>query len=315
MCRVGVYYGEELLRYSFPRGHPFNSRRSEAFWSLMSEKSLVSDQRVIVYGPVKASKSSITSFHSEEYVDFVEKASKIGEGFLDYGDTPAFQGVYEASAHVVGSSLDALRRVMAGEFDHAFSPIGGLHHARRDGAAGFCVFNDVAVVIVVAESTYGLKRILYVDIDAHHGDGVFYEFYNDPKVFIADIHEDGRHLYPGTGHAFERGGGEALGTKVNIPLPPKSDDSVFIEAFTEVEHFAEQIKPELIILQCGADGMRGDPITHLNYTPVSHRYATQKLHGLAHIYSSGRLIALGGGGYDPDLTSKAWMEVLLALLG
>ncbi|MEM3530173.1 MAG: acetoin utilization protein AcuC, partial [Nitrososphaerales archaeon] len=230
------------------------------------------------------------------------------------GDTPAFKGIFEAACYVVGSTLLGLDMIMKKEFNHIFNPIGGMHHARRDRAAGFCVFNDIAIAIIHAKKTYHVKRILYVDIDAHHGDGVFYEFYDDPMVFIADIHEDGRYLYPGTGFSNETGSGEAVGTKLNLPLAPGSGDEEFKEAFKKVEEFAYQIKPELIIFQCGADGLKNDPLTHLNYTEEAHRYATKRLHRISHELCDGRIMALGGGGYNPDNVAKAWMEVLKGLL-
>jgi acetoin utilization protein AcuC len=194
--------------------------------------------------------------------------------------------------------------------DHAFNPIGGLHHAWRDAAAGFCIVNDIGIAILAARERYKIKRIAYVDIDAHHGDGVFYEFENDPDLIFADIHEDGRYLYPGTGSPSEQGKGKAEGTKLNIALPPSADDKEFIAAFASVEQFVDSSKPELIILQCGADGLAGDPITHLQYSPAAHRHAADSLHRLAHKHCSGRIISLGGGGYNRTNLANAWTEVV-----
>jgi acetoin utilization protein AcuC len=198
---------------------------------------------------------------------------------------------------------------------HAFNPIGGLHHARKGSAGGFCVFNDIGILVMSAKKNYGLKRICYVDIDAHHGDGVYYEFEQDSSVYIADIHEDGRYLYPGTGNANETGLGNAKGTKLNIPLKPNSDDSDFISAFEKIEEFIDtNAKPELIILQCGADGIRGDPLTHLQYTPKAHSYAADKLHSLSHKHCNGRLVVLGGGGYNQVNIANGWTEVVQSLI-
>jgi acetoin utilization protein AcuC len=243
-------------------------------------------------------------------------ASKQGGVLLDRGDTPAFKGAFEVSLYVVGSTLAALDVVMAGRDDrerrvcHAFNPIGGLHHARRDSAGGFCIFNDIGVAILAARQKYNIKRIAYIDIDAHHGDGVFYEFEDDPFLFFADIHEDGRYLYPGTGSASEVGKGAAEGVKLNIPLQPGAGNVEFLEAFTKIEQFVDNVKPELVILQCGADGLAGDPITHLQYTSKAHRFAADSLHRLAHKHCNGRIIALGGGGYNRANIGTAWTEVV-----
>ena len=225
--------------------------------------------------------------------------------------------IFDASSFVVGTTLECLNLLMKKphEVQHVFSPIGGLHHARRDSAAGFCVFNDIGVAIMTARKRYGIKRIAYIDIDAHHGDGIYYQFENDPLLFMADIHEDGRFLYPGTGSELEIGIGEAEGTKLNIPLAPNSTDKDFILGFNKIENFIDNIaKPELIILQCGADSLDGDPLTHLKYTPNAHRYAADKIHRLAHKHCMGRLIALGGGGYNLANIANAWTEVVKSLI-
>ncbi len=250
-------------------------------------------------------------FHSKEFVDLVRDSSKRDEHtLLDYGDTPSFKGVYDASLFVVGSTLKCLKLAVEGNGEtHFFNPVGGLHHARRERAGGFCVFNDCSIAMLKALSS-GMAKVAYVDIDAHHGDGVFYGFESDPRIVIGDIHEDGRYLYPGTGFATETGKGTAKGTKLNIPLTPNSGDQEFIEAFDRLETFLRGFKPEMIFLQCGADGLEGDPITHLKYTKEAHSYATRKLHALAHELCDGRIIAMGGGGYNPENVEAAWSSVI-----
>jgi acetoin utilization protein AcuC len=199
--------------------------------------------------------------------------------------------------------------------EHAFSPIGGLHHSKRTNAAGFCVFNDIGIAILEARRKYGIKKIAYIDIDAHHGDGVYYEFDDDPLLYVADIHEDGKFLYPGTGSEWESGRGDATGTKLNIPLNPNSTDQDFIASFKIVEDFIDnKAQPELIILQCGADSLKHDPLAHLNLTDNSHKYAACKLHSLAHKHSNGRIVALGGGGYNKINIGDAWTAVVEAFI-
>jgi acetoin utilization protein AcuC len=230
------------------------------------------------------------------------------------GDTPALPGIYEAALTVVGSVLDGLERILAGELRRAFVPIAGLHHARPESAAGFCVFNDCGIAIETLLRVHGLQRIAYVDIDAHHGDGVFYAYTEDPKVTIADFHEDGRWLYPGTGDAEEIGVGPARATKLNVPLPPHADDALFFRLWPTVESFLEASEPEFILLQCGADCLSGDPLTHLELTDVVHREVTASLCRLADRHCDGHLIALGGGGYNKRHMAQAWVEVVRAMI-
>lgn len=309
---LSVYVGAALARYGFGRGHPFGPDRMGVFWQRMQDLGL--DRQVRVCAPVQAARAALLLFHTREYVDRVSGQSATGSGYLDFGDTPAFPGVYEAAATVVGTVLAAIDDIMNGATDCAFVPIAGLHHATRSMAAGFCVFNDCGVAIEYLRSSYALQRIAYVDIDAHHGDGLFYAFESDPQVIIADLHEDGRYLYPGTGMAGETGKGDARGTKLNIPMPPQANDADFRAAWPAVEQLLAQYPPDFILFQCGADSMADDPITHLRYSAASHRYAAGRLKQLAGEYCAGRLLALSGGGYNRDNLARAWTAVVQAML-
>jgi acetoin utilization protein AcuC len=202
---------------------------------------------------------------------------------------------------------------MSGKARRAFIPIAGLHHASRTGAAGFCTFNDCGIAIEVLRRMHGLKRVAYVDIDAHHGDGVFYGFIDDPDLLFADIHEDGRHLYPGTGAASETGEGAARGTKLNIPLPPEAGDAEFMAAWDTVERYLLAGEPDFILFQCGADSLDGDPITHLRFTEAAHAHAAARLCAIADQLGHGRVLALGGGGYNRRNLARAWTRVMQAL--
>ncbi|MDV3244335.1 MAG: acetoin utilization protein AcuC [Nitrososphaerales archaeon] len=309
-CKVGVLEGEELLSYAFPSPHPFTGVRAARLWEELHKRNF----KVERLRPQKAERALIKLFHTEEHVKFVELASQLGYGTLDQGDTPAFKGVFEAAQYAVGSTLSAVDKVMSGELDHAFNPVGGLHHARRDSSAGFCVFNDIGVAVELLRKQHEVRRILYVDIDVHHGDGVYYSYESDPDLFIFDIHEDGRFLYPGTGSASEAGEGKAKGTKVNIPLAPGAGDVEFMQHLPRLEELARKAKPEFIIFQCGADGLRGDPIAGLNYSTSAHRAVGDLLHRLSHETCSGRIVALGGGGYVPENCANAWVSVFEALV-
>jgi acetoin utilization protein AcuC len=303
-----LYYGAELGRYGFLRDHPLGIDRQGAFFKEASARGL--DKQVRILPGRRATRAEIERFHTAAYVDRVEGAERNGLEVLDYGDTPVFPGVYESSAWVVGAALDGLHRIMTGECRHTFQPIGGLHHARRDRAAGFCVFNDLGVVIDTLRSEYGLKRIAYVDIDVHHGDGVFYPYEDDPDLIFADLHQDGRTLYPGTGRADETGKGAAKGTKLNIPLPPGAGDKALLEAWPRVVAHLRKFEPQFVVFQCGADGLDGDPLAHLTYTPQAHAHAARSLVHLAGQCCGGRLMAFGGGGYNRHNLARAWSEVL-----
>ena len=307
-----VYGGSALAAYGFPDGHPFGPDRFDAFWQEFQKRRL--DQRVRTCEPVSCSRNELLRFHSAAYVDRVETQSRTGEGYLDYGDTPAYVGVYDDSRTVVGTVIDAAQKIFDGECAQAFVPIAGLHHARRDAAAGFCVFNDIGVLIEWLRAERGLTRIAYIDIDAHHGDGVFYSFEDDPDLVFADIHEDGRFLYPGTGDASETGTGRAEGTKLNIPMPPGAGDRQFHAAWPELEEFVRAGRPEFVILQAGADSIAGDPITHMQFTPRAHTYAARRLRKLASELCSGRFIATGGGGYNRESLAAAWCGVVEGML-
>jgi acetoin utilization protein AcuC len=313
MMHACLYYGEALGRYGFPRGHPLGVDRQGAFFHEATKQGL--DRLAEIRSAAEASREQIERFHTRDYVDTVMRAEREGLEFLDNGDTPVFPGVYLAGASVVGAAVDGLGQVMRGHCKRTFQPIGGLHHARRESAAGFCVFNDLGVVIETLRSEYGIRRVAYVDIDVHHGDGVFYAFESDPELIFADIHEDGRYLYPGTGHARETGKGAAAGTKLNIPLAPGAGDREFLEAWPRVIAHLRKLEPQFVVFQCGADGLEGDPLAHLNYSPQVHAHAARSLVHFADRQCAGRLMAFGGGGYDHNNLAKAWCNVLRELVG
>ncbi len=307
-AQVLLYIGESLARYRFPDGHPFGIDRQRAFWNEAQRQGL--DKRVALCPPRPAQRAELSRFHTEEHIERVESQSRSGQGYLDYGDTPAFPGMFEAASAVTGTALDGLERIMAGEFRRTFQPVGGLHHARPHTAAGFCVFNDLGLAIRTLREIHGVRRVAYVDIDVHHGDGVYYTFEDDPELILADIHEDGRYLYPGTGHAHETGIGRAQGTKLNLPLAPGAGDRDFFAAWERVLEHLRRHRPEFILFQCGADSLQGDPLAHLRLTPASHAHAARTLCRLADELCGGRIMAFGGGGYDLKNLAAGWCAVL-----
>ena len=307
---VLVYKGDELARYGFGDPHPFGTDRHDVFHQELESADL--DTGVTYARPRRANVDELQLFHTPEYIDKVSRMSQEGKGYLDEGDTPALPGIFDAASDVVGTILAAIDAIIDGDAKRAFIPIAGLHHAARDRAAGFCVFNDCGVAAEYLREKHGVRRVAYVDIDAHHGDGVFYGFEDDPDLIFADIHEDGRYLYPGTGASEETGTGRARGTKLNIPMAPGADDAQFRIAWRRVEAYLEKAKPEFILFQCGADSLEGDPITHLCYTEQAHADAAATLCRLADRHCNGYIVGTGGGGYNRRNLARAWTRVVQA---
>jgi acetoin utilization protein AcuC len=313
MTRTLLMHGAALSEHGFPADHPNAIDRQAVFWT--EARRLGLHEQVTLGAPRLATREELLRFHDESHVLWVQTCSKNGVGYLDDGDTPAFAGVYEAAAARVGSALEALDRIMSGEVERSFQPAGGMHHARRHRAAGFCPFNDIGVVIDTLRERHGVRRIGYVDIDAHHGDGVYYTYESDPDLIFADIHEDGRCLFPGTGDADENGKGAAVGTKLNIPMPPRANDRDFHAAWDRIEAHLDRHAPEFFILQAGADSLAGDPLADLRFTAAAHAHAARRLAVLADRHAQGRLMVFGGGGYHPTNVATAWTAVLRALIG
>lgn len=307
-----VTIGEEIGRYGFPGGHPFGPHRMGVFWDEAKRQGL--DKKVCIQKPIPAPRDALLRFHTEAYVSLVEERSITGSGLLDHGDTPAFPGVFEITSHVVGSVLDCTDGIMAGRCRRAFVPIAGLHHARPERAGGFCVFNDAGIAIRTLREKYGIKRIAYIDIDAHHGDGVFYGFEDDPDLIFADLHQDGRTLYPGTGSPDETGKGTAVGKKLNLSLPPGAGDSYFMQVWPQVVTFLQEHEPEFFILQAGTDSIAGDPLTQLRLSPITHFVVATRLMQMAETIGHGRFLGLGGGGYNSNNIAKGWCEVVRAIV-
>ena len=305
---VHVYKGDEIARYGFGDPHPFGTDRHDVFHKELAAANL--GDSIHYAHPRRASVDELALFHTADYIDRVSRLSATGKGYLDEGDTPAVKGIFDAASDVVGSVLSAADKIMHGDTRRAFIPIAGLHHAARDSASGFCVFNDCGVAIEYLRKNYALKRIAYVDIDAHHGDGVFYGFEDDPDLIFADIHQDGRYLYPGTGAETETGTGRARGTKLNIAMAPGATDSDFRAAWCRVEDYLRDAKPEFILFQGGADSLEGDPITQLCYTEAAHAEAATSLCQIADEYCEGRIIGMGGGGYNRRNVARAWTRVV-----
>ena len=309
---VALVYGECLSSYGFDHPHPFSRERLGAFWAELKKRGL--DKKLDLLKPLKCKENDLLSFHTVSYIDRLKLKSQTGSGFIDDGDTPAYKGVYDASLLVAGSALLMLKQVMLGNYKKAFLPIGGLHHAVRDNAAGFCAVNDIALVAESLRSQYGLSKIAYIDIDAHHGDGLFYPYENDPFLIFADIHQSPETLYPGTGFDYEDGKGNAKGLKLNLSLKPGDGDRAFENQWEKVEKHLLDKRPEFILFQCGADSLGGDPITQLELSSKSFSLAARSLCDFADKFCDGKLLAFGGGGYNLNNIAEGWNSVLEEIL-
>jgi acetoin utilization protein AcuC len=312
--KLALVWGPALLNYDFGPEHPFGSVRAKMTYELMEQVGLLQKPEVTVLPQAYASRDDLLLFHTRDLLDFVQNACVRGYGFLDGGDTPAFEGGMEAAEVVVGSSWKVTEAVAKGEARHGMAFVGGLHHGHPGRVSGFCIFNDLAINIIKLRRDFGFQRIAYVDIDAHHGDGVVYGFYDDPDVLAIDFHEDGRYLFPGTGEMHEMGRGAAHGTKFNLPMPPYSSDQSFIYAFNElVPPLLRRFKPDFIMFVTGVDAHGGDPLSDMNYSAASYNHAAQTLRNLANELCDGRIVAYGAGGYNPATCALRWTEVAAIL--
>lgn len=313
-------YDDRFLQYHFHDEHPFNQKRLLPTLDLVRHFRLLSKSQLMT--PRQATEEELSLAHDHSYIDLIKKCSHtnyteddLAKAGLDSSDTPAFKGMHDAASLIVGGTLKAIEQVMRGKCDHAVNLAGGLHHALTDKAAGFCVYNDASVGIAWLKKHYPDVRILYIDTDAHHGDGVQWSFYDDPAVCTLSIHESGRYLFPGTGDYTERGDGQGYGFSINVPLDPYTEDESYLEALkTILPKVVKGVRPDIIISQHGCDAHHFDPLTHFSTSMRIFREIPKLIHHLAHDYCEGRWVALGGGGYDiwrvvPRAWTLLWAEM------
>jgi len=324
-----LVHSVQSTAYDLGRSHPLRPERVSLTIELLQAYGLISESgptddvhRLRVVEPYPAREDQLMRVHSREYIAVVKAASERPETFwarkgLGEGDTPVFAGMHGAAALIAGGSIAAMREVLAGRALKAFHPAGGLHHAHRDHAAGFCVYNDAAAGIAWALTRGADLRVAYLDIDAHHGDGVQEAFYTEPRVLTISVHESGRYLFPGTGWPDERGEGAGAGTAINVPLPPNATDACYRLVFDDVIAPAVRaFAPHIIVSQNGADAHWSDPLTTLGMTIAGHAWLTHRIRALADEVSGGRLVALGGGGYAwAHVVPRAWTLAAASLLG
>lgn len=305
-------FGPRSLTYDFGPEHPLTPRRFGPGIGLLEALGAAPG-----LAPEPADDAELEWVHEARYLEVVQRFS--GEPFsppaagIGPGDDPSFPGMHEASAAVAGGSIRAMEAILRGDVGHAFHPGGGLHHAMPGRASGFCIYNDPALAIARARRD-GL-RVLYLDFDVHHGDGVQAIFWSDPDVLTISIHETGRALFPGTGSVDETGGTEAPGSAVNIPLEPGTGERGWLAAVERVvPALADEFRPDVVVSQHGSDGHAVDPLAHLRLTTTAMGSAARLVDSIAHRWAGGRWLATGGGGYDAyRVVPRAWGHVWLAM--
>lgn len=310
-----------MTAYNFGPGHPMAPDRLALTARLADCLGLFDRPAVVLLEPPVASDGQLETVHSHEYIAAVRRISDNPENpdvahGLGTEDDPAFAGMHEASARLAGGSWIAAEAVLAGRTARAVNFGGGMHHADRDKASGFCIYNDVALAVQRLLDG-GVSRVAYIDIDAHHGDGTQAIFFNDPRVLTISLHESGLTLFPGTGFANESGGPDAPGSAVNIALPPRTGDAGWLRAFhAVVPQLVTAFKPEVIVSQHGCDSHRDDPLTHLNTSVDAQREAALAISRLAEGLCENRWIATGGGGYNvASVVPRVWSHLIAISTG
>ncbi len=304
--KIRFVFNPDLKLYNYPPECPFNSQRAAMTREILQSMDLLSGDDFGEFKPEPASRAAMEDLHSSDYLDILEKAQEgqLGLSAIEVGlgtpDTPIFKGLYDYSALVAGASLAGADLLRTGQARIAFNPAGGLHHASSSLASGFCYVNDVA--LACSALTRGGKRVLYLDVDVHHGDGVQTAFYNRKDVLTVSIHQDGRTLFPGSGAVSELGSGEGQGYSVNLPLPPGTGDDLYLEVFREVVlPLAQSYAPDFIVMVMGMDCLAGDHLAGLKLSNNAYAEVLAAMIALGH-----PMLVTGGGGYNPRNTARAW---------
>lgn len=319
--KAAILYHDDFLRYDFGPDHALREIRVKLARDLMRAYGLLDGESAEEIRPAAADESALVSVHSPDYVAAVKELSAApARSSVKHGlgtpDNPVFAGMFEAALLQVGATVQACDEVASGRRPRAFNLGGGFHHAMRDQASGFCIFNDIAVGITSLLEEHRVERVLYVDIDAHHGDGVQSIYYANPRVITISFHEDGHYLFPGTGFPDEIGEGDGTGFAVNVPLPPYTRDVSYLYAFQEiVPPLARAFRPDLIVSQLGADAHYLDPLTHLSLTSETYEAVGRMLDDLSAELCHGRWVAVGGGGYDVTAVPRIWTLLGSTMLG
>ena len=322
--KVGLIFSEDYQRYNFGPSHPLRPQRLVLTYSLMEKLGLLDTPQLEIISPRMCTKEELEMVHSPKYIEIVKKLSdnpkddsvnSFRHG-LGPGDNPIFKGMYEASALICGGSLIAADKVWTDdEFKIAFNFAGGLHHAVKDKASGFCIFNDIAVAIAHLKKLQKDIRIAYLDIDCHHGDGVQWLFYDDPNVLTISYHESGQFLFPGSGTIEERGEGNGKGFSINFPLLPGTSNRMYLNLFRKTTpKILETYQPDILISQLGVDTYFDDPLTQMGLSIQVYKDIAQTIKTSAKEYCQNKWLAVGGGGYLISVVPRAWSLFLAKML-
>ncbi|ASU85734.1 acetoin utilization protein AcuC [Nocardiopsis gilva YIM 90087] len=319
-CSLHLAWDDGLTAYNFGPQHPLAPVRVELTMALSRELGVFDAPEVSFIDAEPASDDLLKLIHDPGYIEAVKRAGDtlIGDEQYCLGtpDNPVFPKMHDASALVGGASVAAARAVWSGETEHAANIAGGLHHAMPKHAWGFCVYNDAALAIAWLLDQ-GAKRVAYVDVDVHHGDGVQAMFYDDPRVLTISLHESPLTLFPGTGRPSEVGGPNAEGYAVNVALPAGTDDARWLRAFdATVPPLLSEFQPEVLVTQQGADTHLLDPLANLTLSLDGQRRIYSAMHKLAKETAGGRWVVLGGGGYElVQVVPRAWTHLLAEAAG
>lgn len=300
-------YSSAFDTYSLGSDHPFKPYKATMVYELCYRYGLFDHPWISVIEPKASAEEVMAEYHSEEYIGALKSCNS---GYFDFtmlhyglgtGDNPVFKGVYDFSLLVLGATMTGTQLILDNEADTVFSPVGGLHHGGYGHAEGFCYVNDI-VIAIKRMLNKGYRRILYIDIDAHHGNGVQDAFYDTDQVLFISLHQNGETLYPGTGFENEIGEGKGRGYTVNLPLPEYTDDEVYVRAFKEVfPPLARAYEPECVVAQIGLDTLKRDPLTNLRLTNIGYCAVMEEIRK-----SCPRILALGGGGYSVPDVVRGW---------
>jgi acetoin utilization protein AcuC len=304
--KTAFVYSDEFARFDYGSSHPLKPFRLKLTYDLITACHLLASPDPRLVAPPFARTEDLLTYHTKDYIDILRAVNK-GEYVagaeaygLGPGDNPVFPGVFDWSRLIAGASLKAADLVDSNEAEIAFNIAGGLHHAHASQASGFCYINDPVLVIKFLVNRG--RKVAYIDVDAHHADGVQEAFYGMDKVLFISLHETGQALFPGSGFEHEIGEGVGKGYSVNIPLPPETGDELFVHAFTEVvPHLVDAFQPDIVVSQLGVDTFRSDPLAHLNLTTNGFCHVVRVIKSM-----SSKWVALGGGGYDIANVARAW---------
>ena len=308
-------YSQELEKYSYPPDSMFVTQRAAKTRELLMSLGLLDGKCGRESTPVRATKSELKNFHSTKYLEALQRAAdgKMSREHLSMGlgtpDCPVFKDMFDFASWACGATLTGAELILSGETNIAFNPSGGFHHARAEKASGFCYLNDLVLACMRFSSND--KRVLYLDIDAHHGDGVQEAFYETNQVMVISLHESGKTLWPGTGFEDETGNGAGKGFTVNVPLPIGIWDAAYLEVFTEIViPLIKAYEPDIFVLQSGMDALAGDGLAHLELTNNAHAEIIDRL-----LRFNKPMLVTGGGGYHVDNTVRGWALVWEILCG